>query len=404
MSESLMIEKPHTVELIGKDDIHLLGILVVLAQNKLLVIGMPILVGVLAMVASLLMTPMYISTTKLMPPQQQNVGMSAMLGSLGGLASAAGGLSGLKSQSDVYIGLLESRSISDNLIRRFKLQDRYKSTMDVTRDVLARNAQFSVGKKDGMISISVTDKDPKFAADLANAYVDELVKLTQTMALTEASQRRMFFEKQLLDAKDQLANAEIALRKTQERTGMVQLEGQVQAIIAGAARLRGTIAAKEVELNALRTFATGQNPELLRAQEELSGLRAQLAKLEKDQPTKDGSFMIPTGNLPAVGVEYVRSLRDVKYYETIFELLAKQFELAKIDEAKNTPSVQVLDKAIPAENKFKPKRALITISGVVLGFVLGLVLIYIRAVYNASRQNPESQQRWEQFWMALKRH
>lgn len=398
----MMIEKPESAEPAGKD-LHLLDLLVVLAQNKLLVIGMPILVGLLAMVASLMMTPMYVSTAKLMPPQQQqSSGMSAMLGQLGGLAGAASGLSGLKSPSDLYIGLLESRTIADSLIARFKLQERYQAKMDITRAILANNVQLSAGRKDGMISISVTDKDPKFAADLANGYVEELTRLTQTMALTEASQRRMFLEKQLFDAKEQLANAEVALRKTQEATGMLQMDGQVQAIITNAAQLRGTIAAKEVQLNSLRTFATGQNPELLRAQEELRSLRTQLAKLERDQPDKDSSFMVPTGKLPAVGVEYVRSVRNVKYYETIFELLAKQFELAKMDEAKNASSVQVLDAAIPAENKFKPKRALITISGVILGFVLGLVLTFVRAVYNASRRNPASQQRWKQLSMALR--
>ena len=397
-----MIEKPESAEPAGKD-LHLLDLLVVLAQNKLLVIGMPILVGLLAMVASLMMTPMYVSTAKLMQPQQQqSSGMSAMLGQLGGLAGAASGLSGLKSPSDLYIGLLESRTIADSLIARFKLQERYQAKMDITRAILANNVQLSAGRKDGMISISVTDKDPKFAADLANGYVEELTRLTQTMALTEASQRRMFLEKQLFDAKEQLANAEVALRKTQEATGMLQMDGQVQAIITNAAQLRGTIAAKEVQLNSLRTFATGQNPELLRAQEELRSLRTQLAKLERDQPDKDSSFMVPTGKLPAVGVEYVRSVRNVKYYETIFELLAKQFELAKMDEAKNASSVQVLDAAIPAENKFKPKRALITISGVILGFVLGLVLTFVRAVYNASRRNPASQQRWKQLSMALR--
>ena len=403
MSEPTMIEKPNTGTPDGNGDIHLLDILVVLAQNKLLVIGMPILVGILAMLASLMMPPMFVSTTKLMPPQQQqSSGMSAMLGQLGGLAGAASGLSNLKSPSDLYIGLLESRTIADNLIARFKLQERYQAKMDITRAKLASNVQISAGRKDGLISISVTDKDPKFAADLANGYVDELIKLTQTMALTEASQRRMFLEKQLLDTKDQLANAEVALRKTQESTGMLQMEGQVQAIITNAAQLRGTIAAKEVQLNALRTFATGQNPEYVRAQEELRSLQAQLAKLERDQPNKGSDFMVPTGKLPAVGIEYIRSMRNVKYYETIFEMLAKQFELAKIDEAKDSPSVQVLDKAIPAENKFKPKRTLITLGGVIAGLVLGLALTFVRAVYNASRRNPASQQRWKQLSMALR--
>jgi uncharacterized protein involved in exopolysaccharide biosynthesis len=399
-----MIDIPHAGQAKGNDEVHLLDLLVVLAQRKLLVIGIPVVFGTLAMIASLMMTPMYASTTKLLPPQQsQSTGMAAMLGQLGGLAGAAGGLAGLKNPADLYVGLLESRTISDNLITRFKLKERYKATMNVARESLAVNTQISTGRKDGMITITVSDKDPKFAADLANGYVDELIKLTQTMAITEASQRRLFFERQLLEAKDQLASAEIALRKTQEKTGLIQPDGQVQALITNAAQLKGTIAAKEVQLNALRTFAAAQNPELLRAQEELRGLRAQLGKLENVQPTKDGNFMVPTGNLPEVGVEYVRSMRNVKYYETIFELLAKQFELAKIDEAKNSSAIQVLDRAIAAENKFKPKRTLITLAGLAFGAVLGIILAFFHAAYQRSRSSPEAMQRWQRLSNALRR-
>jgi tyrosine-protein kinase Etk/Wzc len=404
MSEPLMIDKPLAVEAKGSDEVHLLDLLVVLAQHKLLVIGMPVLFGGLATVASLMMPPMFASEAKLMPPQQQTSGVTAMLGELGGLASAAGGLGGIKSPGDLYVGLLESRTVAYNLIARFKLKERYKGTTDVVREALARNTQISIGRKDGLISITVTDKDPQFAADLANAYVDELIKLTHTMALTEASQRRLFFEKQLLEAKDQLANAEVALRKTQEKTGLIQPEGQVQALITNAAQLRGTIVAKEVQLNSIRTFAAGQNPELLRAEEELRSLRAQLGKLEKVQSSKDGSFMVPTGNLPEVGVEYVRSMRNVKYYETIFELLSKQFELAKIDEAKNSSSVQVLDKALPADNKFKPKRSVIVLAGVAFGTVFGILLAFCHAGLRRSRDNVAARQRWQRLSSALRRY
>jgi tyrosine-protein kinase Etk/Wzc len=385
------------------DDIHILDLALILARHRILVIGTTLLFGSAALAVSLLMTPMFASSAKILPPQQQqSAGMTAVLGQLGGLASAAGGLAGIKNPNDTYIGLLESRTVADRQIARFKLMERYGATMDEARRVLALNSEFSSGKKDGMLKITVSDKDPQVAADIANAYIDELADLTRTMALTEASQRRLFFEKQLAEAKDRLATAEVALRATQEKTGMIQPDAQVQAIIANAAHLKGTIAAKEVELEAMRTFATGQNPELLRAQQELRGMQGQLAKLEKSQPAKDGGFMVPTGNLPEVGVEYVRSMRNVKYYETIFELLAKQFELAKIDEAKNASLIQILDKAIPPEHKIKPKRSLIVLSGLVAGAVFGMLLAFMRAAYARSRQNPESLQRWERLSSALR--
>ena len=383
------------------DQIHPLDLLIVLVSRKKMIIGMAIGTGLVAMAISLTIQPTFTSTAKIMPPQQQqSSGMAAMLGQLGGLAGAAGSLAGLKNPNDLYVGLLESRSVSDRLIERFKLKTRYeKETMDDTRRTLNNVSNISNGKKDGLISISVEDRDPKFAAELANAYVEELARLTQTMAITESSQRRMFFEKQLKDAKEQLAKAEIAMRATQEKTGMIQLDGQVQAIIANVAQLKGSSAAKEIQLNAMRTFAAPQNPELLRSQEELRGMQAQLSKLERSQAGK-GDLMVPTGSIPEIGVEYVRSLRDVKYYETVFELLAKQFELAKIDEAKDSSLIQILDTAVPAERKSKPLRGLITLMATAAGGLLGIGLAFASAMYKESRRNPESKERWEKLSMA----
>ena len=403
MSEQMTVEIESLSGRNTDEEFRFLDLLVVLARHKRLVICSTSLAGLAALIVSLLMTPVFMSSAKIMPPQQpQSSGMAAMLGQLGGLAAVAGA-GGLKGPADLYVGLLESRTVSDHLISRFKLQDRYQTTMQGARDALRSSSQISIGKEDGMIQVAVTEKDPQFAADLANGYVDELAKLTQTMALSEASQRRLFFEKQLIAVKDQLATAEIALRKTQERTGLIQPAGQVQAIISNAAQLKGTIAAKEVELNAMRTFAAGKNPELLRAQEELRALQTQLSKLENEQPSRSSGFMVPTGKLPEAGTEYVRSVRDVKYYETIFELLAKQFELAKIDEAKNSSLIQLLDKAIPAEHKSKPKRALITVVGLIFGFTLGILLAFIREAYFNSLQNPENRLRLQQLAAAWKR-
>lgn len=381
------------------DELHLLDLAIVLARYKWLIIGSTLAAGLLAMAVSLIITTTFVSSAKIMPPQQpQNAGLSAALGQLGGLA----GVVGAKNSNDLYVGLLGSRTIADTLIARFKLQQRYEQkTMDGTRRALGGASAFSIGKKDGIIAISVEDREPQFAADLANAYADELAKLNQTMALTEASQRRLFFEKQLKEVKDQLADAEIALRTTQETTGIIQPDSQVQAIISSVAQLKGTIAAKEVQLKAMRTFAAPQNPERMRLQEELRGLQGQLDKLEKNRAIKSGDFMVPTGQIPAAGVEYVRSVRNVKYYETIFELLSKQFELAKIDEAKDASLIQVLDRAIPAERKAKPKRALMTIGGLVAGFVLGLLLTCLHALYRSSRARPENQARWVRFWQSL---
>lgn len=376
-----------------EDEIHLLDLLSALGRQRKLIYILPVITTALAVVAAFLVSPKYVSTAVIMPPQQQSSGVSAVLGQLGGLASAAGGIGGLKNPNDLYVGVLQSRTIADTLIGRFKLKERYdKDTLDETRDKLDKIREV-INRKDGLISVSVIDKDPKFAADLANAYVVELAALTQNLAITEASRRRLFFEKQLSEAKETLATAESNMRKMQENTGMLQLDAQVKGIIANEAQLQGTIAAKSVQLKGMRSFATANNPDYLRVQEELRGLQEQLDKLQKGQQ-KEGDVMIPSGKIPEAGIAYIRSLRDVRYNETIFELLAKQFELAKIDEAKDSSLIQQLDLAVPAEYSAKPKRALIVIGGLVGGFALAIFIALMRELYSSTKQKMTNDQRW----------
>lgn len=390
MSENAKPAAEHS----ATDDIDLLDVLIVLARQRKWISGCSIGIGSAALVTSLLMTPIFTSTAKIMPPQQQSSGLAAMMGQLGALAGAAGGIAGLKNPNDLYVGMLQSQTVADNLIKRFKLSDRYETTTLVdTRKSLEDISTINSGK-DGLISVSVDDKDPQFAAELANAYVDELIKLTQTLAVSDGSQRRLFYEKQLQATKDKLAQAEIALKQTQEKTGMLQPDGQVQAIISNVAQLKATIATKEVELAAMRSFATEQNPDYIRTQQEIQGLKAQLTKLEQGQP-EAGDFMVPTGKVPQTGLEYVRKLRDVKYYETMFELLAKQYELAKIDEVKDSSTIQILDKATPPDRKSKPKRALIVIAGVIAGLFLGGLSAILK---DSMRRDTE---KWKKIKIAL---
>ena len=388
------VEKNTEVIPVRKDDeIHLLDLFSALGRQRKLIFIFPVITTALALAASLLMSPKYISTAVIMPPQQQSSGVSAMLGQLGGLASAAGSIGGLKNPNDLYVGILQSRTIADKLIERLKLKERYsQDTLDETREKLEKIREISNGK-DGLISVSVIDKDPKFAAELANAYVVELAAITQNLAITEASRRRLFFEKQLKEAKGSLAEAESAMRTMQETTGMLQLDGQVKGIIANEAQLQGTIAAKNVQLKGMRSFATANNPDYMRVQEELRGLQEQLDKLQQGQQ-KSGDVMIPSGKIPEVGIAYIRSMRDVRYYETIFELLAKQYELAKIDEAKDSSLIQQLDLAVPAEKKSKPKRSIMVLGGLIGGLVLALFIALMRELYASTKKKLKNDQRW----------
>jgi tyrosine-protein kinase Etk/Wzc len=375
-----------------EDEISLLDLLILLAKNKKTLLIWPLVAAVLSIAASFLITVTYQASVRVLPPQQQQSAASMLasqLGSLAGLAGGAGGL--LKNPNDLYVAMLKSNSIADRMIERFSLAELYEAKFraDARKELLA-NTSVSAGK-DGIMVIDVIDENPKRAADMANAYVEELVALTKRLAITEAQQRRLFFEKQLAQAKDSLANAEVALKKVQETTGLIKLDDQAKVVVETVARVRAQIAAKEVQVSVMRSYATEQNPQLKIAQEELGSLRGQLAKLESRSPAghndKDGLFMA-TGKIPEAGLEYLRRFRDVKYHETIFELMAKQFEIARIDESREGAVIQVVDSAQPPERKFKPKRALIVVLAAVVSLFAAVLWIFIREALHKAANDP----------------
>ena len=361
----------------AEDEISLLDLLIVLAKHKRIVLGVPLVAAIAAVAYSLLLPNIYTGTTRILPPQQSASAASALLsqfgGAVGGLAGAAGGALGIRNPNDLYVGMLKSRSVADNLIARFDLDKIYQQQLQsVTRSILQGNTMIAAGR-DGIISIEVDDKDPKRAADLANGYVEELMKLTKVLALTEASQRRLFFEHQLIQAKDNLTTAEIAARKGLQKGGLAQVDAQGRSMIEVTARLRAQISAKEVQIGSMRTFAAEGNPELQRTQQELDALRRELARIEGSSPVAAVGRGDASGS---TGLDNLGRLRDVKYYEFLYELLAKQYELAKIDEAKDATIIQVMDKAIEPELRSRPKRSVIvTLVSLVAG-VLGILTAF----------------------------
>jgi tyrosine-protein kinase Etk/Wzc len=378
------------------DEISLLDLAIVLAKHKKLILGLPLAAAIVAAIISLLMPPIYTGTAKLLPPQQSQSTAAAVLSQLGALSGLAGAaVPGIKNPNDLYIAMLKSRTVADNLIQRFKLQELYESEYSVDARKSLEDLSSITSGRDGVITIEVEDKAPERAAALANAYVEELEKLTKVLAVSEASQRRLFFENQLKATKDGLAEAEIALQRTQEQTGLIKLDDQGKAIIEAVAMIRARIAATEVQLRVMRSFATDKNSEVMRSEQELGGLRAQLAKLERTNPVGQGDIFVPTGKVPEVGLEYVRKLREVKYHETLFELLAKQYELARIDEAKDAFLIQVLDKAVVPERKTRPKRALIVLLSVLVAGFLALLWSFVKESIERARQQPDSSDRFE---------
>ena len=363
------------------DEISLLDLAITLAKHKKLILGVPMIAAIVVAIYSFIIPPTYTADTQMLPPQQQS-SASAMLSQLGALGGMAG-VAGIKNPNDTYVAMLKSRTIQDNMIKRFKLQAVYKTkTPETTRKALNGATTVKVGK-DGIIGISVDDKSPQRAAMLANGYVDELQQLTQVFAVTEASHRRLFYEKQLLQAKQNLGDAEIALKQLQEKTGIIHLDAQAQLGIGTAAGLKGQIAMREVELGAMRTFATGNNPDYIRIQQTLSGLKAQLNKVET-------GTVVPS-KVPEAGLEYIRKVRDLKYAETIYEMLAKQFEMAKIDEATESSVIQVLDKAVVPEQKSKPKRTMmVLLSALATGF-LTILYAFIKEALNNAKKDTQTE-------------
>ena len=363
------------------DEINLLDLVQTVVDNlRLLVLG-PLAVGVAALGISFLVKPTFTAEVSFLPPQQSQSMAAGLLNSLGALGGLAGAAAGIKNPADQYVSFMKSNSIEDALIDRFKLMDRYEADYKQdARKTLEGNVKVASGK-DGIITLSVDDHDPQFAADLANAHVEELTRLMGRLAVTEAQQRRQFFEQQLKGAKDKLAAAEIALGETGVNAAV--LKSNPASAVAAVATLQAQVTAQEVKLGAMRGYLAESAPEFKQAMTELLNLRAQLAKQSQDK-----------GSEPKAGQgDYINRYRDFKYQETLYELFAKQFEMAKLDEAREGATIQVVDAAQPPELKSKPKKALIAIlATLATGFAL-LLFVFVRQALRNGAQDIETAQK-----------
>jgi uncharacterized protein involved in exopolysaccharide biosynthesis len=289
----------------------------------------------------------------------------------------------------MYVSMFKSHIVEDALIQRFNLQAEYhKKLLSDTRKVLEKRASVDGGAKDGLIHISIQDHDPQRAAEIANGYVDQFRTLSQRLAIGEAAQRRLFLESQVNQTKKNLADAEEAMKATQQKTGLIELNSQARALIESASYLRAQIAAKQVQIQGMKNYATDQNPGVAQAEQELAGLKAQMQSLTGSQDT-DG-MIIPKGQVTEAGLEYVRKLRDVKYYEAEFALLAKQLEIARLDEAREGSMVQVVDPAFTPDKRSFPHRTLIVAASAAAGLFLGILIVLVLARFAQLQSNPQT--------------
>lgn len=357
------------------EEISLMSGLLLIVNGRRFIVKITLGVTLVAAIISLLLPFRYTASTTILPPQQGSSAGAALmsqLGNLGSVASLAGGLSPLKNPNDLQVALLKSRTVEDAMVDRFGLLQLYhRKYKSDARKKLESRVDIDSGTKDGLIHIAVTDSSAQRAADMANAYVQEFKKFTATLAVTEASQRRLFFEQQLAQSKDNLAKAEEELKATEQKSGLIQLDAQARATIQLIADLRAQVAAKEAQINAMRSYATGENAEMQLAEQELAGLRAQEEKMGAASEGTTNA-LVPKGNMQESQIQYVRKIRDVKYYETIFDLLARQYEVAKVDEARQGSIVQIVDRAIVPDKRSFPQRTLIVLGAAIFGLIVGI--------------------------------
>lgn len=355
-------------------EISLLELLRVLVCNLPLIVKITTAAALISIAYSLTRPNIYTANATLLSPQKDSGGASALLASMGGgLSGLTGGLGGA---ADLYLGILRSRSVADSVIKRLDLNIEFGSNnADANRTTLQNLVRFQAGK-DGIIAITADHKNPARAAQLANAFVDELQKKSRQLNLTKASTERSFLEKRLGVVKHDLQIAEEEMKSFQEKNKTIKADDQIKVAIEGIAKLRAEIVAKEVQLAALRFSMTDESSEVSTLLVGISRLKKQLGSMSGNDA---GGGVIPSvGNAPSIGMEYVRRLREFKTQEALFEQLTKQYELAKISEARDSSALQLLDEAVTPLRKSKPKRSQIVILSTVTAFLCSLFLVFIR--------------------------
>ena len=362
----------------------------VIAKRSRLILFSTLTAAILAVIASFFLTNIYSATAKILPPQQESGLLSSIMGQLGGLASVAGDVVGKGNKADMYVELLKSETVMDPIIDRFQLMKLYKQKYrQFTRKMLEDRSTITAGKKSGIISITIDDKDPKRAADIANAYVEELDKLLKSINTTGAGQNRQFLENRLAGARADLARAEEALKTFQAKNKSFNVTEQAKASIEGIAKLKAELAIQEVRLAGLQRRFSDTSQEVKSVKTATASLRSQIARLEESE----GRSAIPSvGSFPEIGKDYVRLMREFKTQETLVELLTKQYEMAKFSEASTVPAVQVVQVAKAPDFKSKPSKRKLVVQMVLSALFLSTAVAFV--LEKLERMTAEEKERW----------
>jgi uncharacterized protein involved in exopolysaccharide biosynthesis len=385
----------------GEGEVNFMDLLLVVAKYNRFIIMVTLLAAVLSIIYVMQATRVYTAKTVILPPQQESSASSALLASIAG--GMMGGGSSMAASTNQTLGVMASRTLADAVIQRYNLQSYYKQkSMTQTRSVLWEATKLKADKA-GFITLQFSDTNPRLAATIANAFVEELVKLNYTFALTNASRRRLFLENQVTLVRQKLGSAELEVKQMQEKTGMIALDKQTSLAIQGIANLRSQIVSREADLSAMHAYATERNPSYQQLKEVIAGLRIQLRKLEQTGGYEQGSVMVPTGKLPEKGLQFARAMRGLAEQEAIYAMLSKQLEAARIDEAKDAVLIQVIDRAVEPEFPSKPVGLLVLIISTVLGFVFGVIMSFVREASSRKGRDPASQARKNLFLRYIRR-
>ena len=322
--------------------------------------------------------PRYAATASVLIPQQTSSSTNLAIQAATGLDLVGGGY-------EIYVDMLKSQSVTDRLIDRYHLMERYhdRYLSDTVKDLDKRSTILS--SKEGLLTITVEDEDPKMAADLANSYFAELGELNARLGITAAGQLRHYYEGELVKEKNTLSDAEVALEESQKKTGVLGPQIQAGAALSEEENARVQLRARQVELQGLLQGSTPQNPDVIRLQAEIAGLQSQLNAIEA-KGVVGGNVAV--SQQPAQALDYIRRQRDVKFHESLLEILTRQYETARQQEAKDISVLEILDTARPAERKSWPNKRLWILLGGILGILIGILWTAFEAARGVILDNP----------------
>lgn len=378
-----------------EQELSLLDIFNILWRRRGLIFLLTFLFGAAATTYAFLAPFVYRAECRVLPPGSGRGG--GLMAQLGGFASMFG-VSGTSSSGQMLVGIIKGDGVVDAIIDKFNLMEEYKQEIRLNaRKAVLGNLEAEEDAKSGIVSIAFLDENPQKAADIANEFVRQLqVKLSE-IAARDAQEKREFFEGQLRQAQQQLIEAENAMMKYQQNSGVLALGSQTASLLGSIASIRSQIAAKNVEISSLSSYARKDNPRLKLAQSQLEAMTRELHRLEEEQRRTErrqgrmlsGDILSSLGNVPELSVEYMRYERDLRFANVKYDAMLRQYENAKLSEASDFSTVQIVDPATPPDWKFKPKRGQIMVIGTMLGFALGVFWAFISENLRASRASRE---------------